>query len=410
MTKSVNTLTYSLTPTQNYSVTNEVRAGTGVANLCTSAFGAYRVWNTTVGWKSILETRGYLNTQSYQHTQASQKPTLQPDGFIRLRKTSSPRDGSDIVTELAPKLSSAQVGLPSEDSDLYLEAQNRCLAKARDMRVNLAVATAEGRKTANMLLDAVRTLGSAYGNFRKGRFKQAARDLNIGDIEKSLANNWLAYSYGWVPFVSDCAGLAETHRQQMSTPQKQRYRVVGSKTMVKVGDRKISNFVVSNYHAHSYDTDVFIARAGLLLEVTSSLDKFRASVGLSPSDVLLTAWELKPFSFVFDWFVDIGTWLGNLSALSGLTVLDGWKSQSVVRACSVIPGTDGSQYTSNIPAFFASARRFNRSAWNPGVMTWPRVNSITDLGWRRVVTSAALLSQQFRGDPPIGKFRPSSSD
>lgn len=409
--KVINTGGYQLTPSEaNYSVTNEVRTLTGVTNLCTHANGIYRVWNTTTNWKSLLETRGYLNTLSYTHRQSIAKRQLQPNGFIRLRKKSSPRDGSDVVIAWAPCLSGAQVARPAYDADLLADAKNKCLAKARAMRVNLAVAVGEGRSTFDMLHNAVKTLGSAYGNFRKGRFKQAARDLNIGDVEKSLANNWLAYQYGWKPLVADAAGLAETHRAQYDSTQTQRYRVVSSKTKVVTGSRKVTNFIWTGYHGVSYDTDVFIARAGLLLEVTSKLDKFRASVGLSPSDILLTAWELVPYSFVFDWFVDVGTWLGNLNALSGLTVLDGWTDQVVARTSAFTPGTSDSIYTSNLPGTFQTDRSYDRGAWNPGVMTWPRVNSITDLSAQRMISAAALFSQQFRGDPPIGKFRPSPSD
>lgn len=411
VTKVQNLGAYRLTPVTYYTVTNGVRASTGGStNTCTHADVYYRTWQTTLNWKSKLESQGYLNTLPYQHMQDITKARALGGGFVEFRRKDNPRNGYDYVMPWEPSLSAAQHAHPSHDANLLLDAQNKARAKARNMRVNLAVATAEGRKTVQMMWDGLQTLGKAYKSFRKGRFKQAARDLKIGEIEEALANNWLAYQYGWKPLISDCAGLAETHREQMASPREQVFKVVARKTQVVTGHRKITNFVLSNHHAHAYSTDVFVARAGMLLECTSKVDQFQASVGLSPSDILLTAWELVPFSFVFDWFVDVGTWLGQLGSLDGLSVLDAWTDQTTSRANWVVPGTDGSIYTSNLGGFLSYSRRYVRNPWNPGTMTWPRVNSVTDLSWQRLISAASLLSQQTRGDPPIGKFRPTASD
>jgi len=393
-------------------IVNEVVIGTYTIPNYLGSFWRSRNWNTTTGWKSILESRGWLATTGYNDTTYRIPRRYQPSGKTRFRLKTDARKGWDILNGLVPVPTPSQIGLLAADPNgIELDVKNRCLAKARDMRVNLAVATAEGRKTIDMVTDAVKTLGRAYGAFRKGRFKEAARALNIGDIERSLANNWLAYQYGWKPLVSDAQGLLDTHRANMSAPWKQRYVVRASKTEVKTSVYRWANYLVTGNHALVYRTDVYTARAGILVEVTSRGQKLNASLGLSPGDLSLAAWELIPFSFVFDWFVDVGTWLGNLNALDGLAVLDGWVISERSRTVNVLPSSgSGSLYTSNVPDALGTTRRFDRNPWNPGSMTWPRVNSITDLSWQRMISSAALFSQQFRGDPPIGKFRPRSSD
>lgn len=402
-------------PVSIYTITNDVWTPSGSTNhLQSYEKYRHRSWTRTLNWKSLLESRGWLATTAYSDTVVHEKPIFAESYKFTLK--SDPRNGVGFKSYQVVGMTEGMIALPSFTgnpvwNDLLLDAKNACLTKARNRRIDLSVAVGEGKTTFDMLHDTVKQLGSAYGHFRKGRFKKAAKSLGISPLPKSLANNWLAYQYGWKPLVSDAVGLVETHRDQMRSTQKQRYRIVAQKTYVGTGKRTLSNFCVTNNHALSFDTTTYVARAGLLLEVSSTIDKFKASVGLSAGDVLSTAWELVPFSFVFDWFVDVGTWLGNLNALSGLTVLDGWTTGVITRACNFMPSAGpGSLYNTNVPDRFAWKRAFTRNPWNPGVMTWPRVSSVTDLSATRLISAAALFAQNFRGDPPIGKFRPKSSD
>lgn len=366
-----------------------------------------RSWNTLPNWKTLLESQGYLPTQSYTDDRRLSK--IVGGGKMRFRLKTNSRNGwnvdSDVALEPAWNLSRHLV--PTFDPDLTLDAKNKALQKAKQQRINLSVAVAEGRSTVQMLTKTVVTLGEAYGSFRKGRFKAAARRLNIGDIERSLANNWLSYRLGWLPLVSDAVGLVDLHRDQFSTERLNRFIVRASKQKVSTSIVEERDFVVTGNHGLLYRTDVMTARVGMLLEVTSKLDQFQASVGLSSGDILSTAWELVPFSFVFDYFVDVGSWLGNLTALNGIKVVDAWQIQETSRTVNLdASASPNSLYVSNHPNRFWVDRHFVRSPWAPGSLTWPRTRSITDQSAIRLTTMAALFSQLYRGDPKIGKFRP----
>lgn len=372
-----------------------------------------RTWNTIPGWKSLLESQGYLPTTTYTDNQREAKLVPSPGGMSRFRLKSNPRDGWNVTSSAAayPTWTGWNI-VPAFDNDCLIDAKNKALQKAKQQRINLSVAVAEGGDTVRMLSKAVRTLGEAYGSFRKGRFKQAARRLNIGDVEKSLANNWLAYRLGWLPLIQDSVGLVEMHRDQYSTARENRFVVRAMKETVKTDVYEVRDFLVgTGSHALAYRTDVTIGRAGMLLRITSKLDQFQASVGLSSGDILSTAWELVPFSFVFDYFVDVGSWMGNLTALSGIQVLDAWQIKEQTRTCNFVPcASPNSLYNTNHPSLLMWDRLFNRSPWSPGSLTWPRTRSITDQSAIRLTTMAALFSQMYKGDPKIGKFRPTPSD
>jgi hypothetical protein len=371
-----------------------------------------RNWQTVANWKSLLESQGWLPTTTYTDNRRQAKIVGSPNP-ITFRLKTDPRSGWNVKSSVAPQPNwTGHNIVPAFDGDLLIDAKNKALQKAKQQRINLSVSVAEGGDTIRMLTKTVRTLGESYSSFRKGRFKQAARRLNIGDIEKSLANNWLAYRLGWLPLIQDSVGLIDAHRDQYSTARDNHFTVRASKTKVVTSVYEDKGYLVgTGSDSLEYRTDVFVGRAGMLLKITSKLDQFQASVGLSSGDILSTAWELVPFSFVFDYFVDVGSWMGNLTALSGIQVLDAWQIQEISRTSNYVPcASSNALYYTNHPPRFMWDRFFNRSPWAPGSLTWPRTRSITDQSAIRLTTMAALFSQLTRGDPPIGKFRPKSSD
>jgi hypothetical protein len=147
------------------------------------------------------------------------------------------------------------------------------------------------------------------------------------------------------------------------------------------------------------------ARAGLLLEVTLKAQGLQ-SVGLGRYDPLLTAWELTPFSFVFDWFVDIGGFLESLSALEGYVVLAGYSSHvEAITGDAVFSGTSAVRAVSDPPKSRIAWRHYRRDTWDGSalVITMPLWDG---LNARRLTTTAALWRQRCRGDRELGKYRP----
>jgi len=295
-----------------------------------------------------------------------------------------------------------------ECNSLIADAQYKALSNARDMRINAAVTFAEGRKTVQMLSQTVRQLHAAYRFFRHGKFGKAARTLNIPRLPKTLANHWLAYQYGWRPLLSDAVGAATTLYDYLERERPPRTTVRG--TAVGQMTRSVKSYgnhpqIVGYTERLSFERQ-FVAKAGLLLELKNSISHAAAQLGVGLTDPLLTAWELTPFSFVFDWFVDVGGWLEARSSLQGWTVLTGWASRKCDYKFSIteVPGGTYSK-PDNLATWKGHFSDYYRYSWT-GSVGYLRTPLFDGLNARRLTSAAALAIQQLSGDRRPGSYRP----
>jgi hypothetical protein len=115
----------------------------------------------------------------------------------------------------------------------------------------------------------------------------------------------------------------------------------------------------------------------------------------------LVAWELVPFSFVFDWFIQVGDWLTGLTALQGVTVRRimlhhvenfGWS----VTFPHTVRVLNGFRYDQGLESMQLSHRIYERSipSYSPGDLHPPMTNSYD---FPKLVTSLALLRGTHRG-------------
>jgi hypothetical protein len=366
-------------------------------------------WNRTLNYKTKRKTQGYLVTNPYTHDFLGVSGSLF-QGTFRVANPASPErvevDIGGLVVPASVDNCEAQSNANTQYLDLVTDAQYRVLSAARDMRVNIPVLLGEARQTARMIGDLANTLGRAYGAFRKGNFGRAARLLKLDKpfvTDKILANNWLAYQYGWRPLLSDAVGAATTLYDYFEGNGKWGGRTRISRTAK--GSAKSGSYVQPDYYVQgwnnvsSWEREPVVARAGLLLEIEHTSAALASQLGVGLSDPLLTAWELTPFSFVFDWFVDIGGWLEARSSLQGFKVLDGYYSWRVV-----YKGSSKLKYASWIypvkncdPSWKFQVRRYRREFWTGGLLS-VRTPLYDSLNGSRIGTSAALWIQRLKGD------------
>lgn len=392
---------------------------TGMQSLVRSYVS--RGYNTLPGWKALLETNGYLPTNSMSESQHRHNQ-MSTSGCVFMSNDGTSKVECDYAPHQVRVMSAGPgyLSTAAQQDGVVGPAKSRVLAKTRDMKVNVAVAFGEGRKTVQMLADTARTLGKAYSAFRKGNFKKVARELGIDRPAKGFANHWLAYQYGWRPLLSDAVGLAELAAQHLELGGRPvRFRVTGGNTggigvnQVTVTNQGSTWTVRGNYRVNG--RWVYRAQAGLLLESDFTPAALAAQTGFGLTDLSLFAWETTPFSFVFDWFVDVGTRLEEMSSLQGWVVLAGWESLSqsfqgdhiweslIVSSASGI-GKAGHLVTGSVVIPF-SQRYYKRSAWAgqpPSIRTpvWDALNA------NRVTTLGSLWRQRCSGDRKPGAYRP----
>jgi len=116
---------------------------------------------------------------------------------------------------------------------------------------------------------------------------------------RKLGEEWMTYRYGIMPLVYSYDDICKTlnrHKTQTSHASKSISAEPTGVSLPSVG---------TTYKKVTYDGSVTV-RANLF-QVWSSGDVARAA-GLS-FNPLVTAWELIPYSFVADWFVNIGDYI-----------------------------------------------------------------------------------------------------
>jgi hypothetical protein len=145
---------------------------------------------------------------------------------------------------------------------------------------------------------------------RRANGKGPGRDIRMNDnqqwydkrarkLARYIAEKRLEYVYGWMPLASTITDLGKEFCQ----PKK-----FGAMYLTGTGKDVASGITTINANTkreHRYSQRARIKCLIAPLEKTR-LDQLARITSLNPASI---AWELTPFSFVVDWFVDVGGWI-----------------------------------------------------------------------------------------------------
>jgi hypothetical protein len=271
------------------------------------------------------------------------------------------------------------------------EAKTKALLKAGDMKTNFAVSIAEAGKTGDLILTTARRIDKAYRALRRGDFREVANQLNISP--KKVHNTWLEYRYGWLPLLMDVKGSAELLAQHH----------LGRASDFVVNATLKSETTLSRLTQPSgpgtwggLATGKGSRTVRVKLRCRVDNDSLAAFQQMGVTNPALVAWELVPYSFVFDWFISVGDWLTAVSALQGLNLISAMTS-SVYEAegdfslwfTSYEAG--GARHYGTPATMHAKWRDYTRSPLSlSGLSVSPVVNSDV-FNMKRVITSLALM-------------------
>jgi hypothetical protein len=213
--------------------------------------------------------------------------------------------------------------LPGIDDETQIEPLRR--------ELSTRVYSERGRSESN-LFETLAEYDQAVGMFHRplGRLHNfldkvegvAGVKRKAGVLVSGASSLWLQYRYGLRPIVSDIANIAEG--------------------LKKLHDRRRqttrANGAVSSTRQYSYSTYLGILKVDFVVNSTASirlramaLDDFESSqafdIGFSPKGIITLPWELIPYSFVADWFLNIGDYIGALVPAIGWNLLGDALSQ-----------------------------------------------------------------------------------
>jgi len=228
-------------------------------------------------------------------------------------------------------------------SAVYNRAYSKFTDKAdASAKAMLIVDLHERKQTAEMLGKTFKTLFDAVRNVKKGNFADAAKILKLHfvprgcSVKKSLASNWLEFRYGWVPLthtVFDCVEV-------LTRPYFPGW-ARGNATGTDIGSDYDGNWNPAMEHCYTrrWAFDIKCTIKAMVVGIDHSLVQAH-QLGLT--NPLTIVWEVIPFSFVVDWFVNVGDILQSLDDSVGITFGQGsvtWTLSGVSEAQEYCFGT-----------------------------------------------------------------------
>lgn len=231
--------------------------------------------------------------------------------------------------------------------------------KIQDQKVDLGTTMAESKKTIIGVAKTSLKLLRAFSAVRKGNFAKGAdilglRPSSIKSANKTAADYWLEYQYGWKPLMSDIHGGIELFKEG----------ILRESQLFTVKSTEIDN-VPFKGRSRSYDCigSYRVQRTEKYICALKNADVARLS-NLGLLNPAVVAWELVPFSFVVDWFLPVGNFLQSVTATLGYDFVMGYRTTHVLSTCSGMynpTNTTGWSRTGSGPSIQQSYDGFRRT-------------------------------------------------
>jgi hypothetical protein len=265
--------------------------------------------------------------------------------------------------------------------------QSKLVDAIKGHQFNLAVDLAQANQLVTMCAKTIRMFGRSALYLKRGNVAAALRELGVDGRNKKLkskdvSGRWLEIQYGWLPALSSCYEAGKAF-EALSLDRSGRVEV--KSTRWDSGDASCFPDPSFGYTAPS---NCFV-KSKITCELNEEVS-FARSLGLQ--DPLSVAWELTPFSFVFDWFLPVGAYLQNLAVIPSL---QGRFMTSVYQGAFSQVGT-----TSN-PGFIGTKRKLSiyrvRRTVTSGLTTQlpTFVDPVKAMTWNRIYNAVSLAHQLF---------------
>lgn len=272
-------------------------------------------------------------------------------------------------------------GLPRYN-DVYNKLLDK-LTEATRGSLDLSIDLAEIGSTARMF----RALDH-FDDFNRTFFGRNKRVDALLGATKWAGKQWLIYTYGVKPLISSIHGAAD-ESLRFCLNKTERFKV---RTYDTSSDFYVSGYTLDGGYSREYKASGLCKR-GLQIGLELRTEGFDLSrwTSLNPASI---AWELTPFSFVADWFLDVGSYLRNYETAitNSNRFVNGYitEVQAVDATYNYVDSQpEGWTETSNGSL---KSRYINRGILHTYPV--PRLPTFkADLGSSRLLSSASLLSQ-----------------
>jgi hypothetical protein len=224
----------------------------------------------------------------------------------------------------------------------------RYFQKADQVQTKLQgmVVLGELRETLRMIKSPAQTIRRGLDSYLSHITKYGSR-VPKNRRPKFVADSWLEYSFGWKPLLDDIDSAAKALATGFFETDFEFISATGvSNDYADLGQHQYTWGPIVVYSRSRMDEEAFVRFYGAVnREVDSPQYLQPANYGFKPEAFIPTVWELIPYSFLVDYFTNIGdvlfAWSFHTSNLR-------WTSQLTRRVCKSTT-YDPSWKTSSLP-------------------------------------------------------------
>jgi len=234
----------------------------------------------------------------------------------------------------------AYPSVPSVDENVIAQAVTDAWASVSLNEAEILVQIAESKKTVYSLISILKRVARIVREVETLKLRALAKEIT----PKELANRWMECRYALRPMMYDAKGIITSYysdykRQKMRRTFRAYASDVANTTSTDVLLYSTSAGTVRGNMSASRSLDV---RAGVLTFV-ESLQTLSLWGFTEPIEAV---WELIPYSFIIDWFFNIGKLIASWTPNIGFKALASWYvvTDYTYLSCSLTSGT-------NIPSY-----------------------------------------------------------
>jgi len=236
--------------------------------------------------------------------------------------------------------------------------QTKHRLKIRDRVNDVSSLIAESAKTARQLAASVGKVYDIYRDIKRGRWNKLHRKLTVHDV----ATTHLAVNFGLKPILDDIHTVTQRHQAMMLDC----YQRIDSGAKDDVSD----TYLGVDWRVKS--SNRFITH----IKVTERAWTSAFEVG----NPIEWAWEAIPFSFVVDWIVPIGDYIGAHARPNGISH-HGTSVTTRASGTGKVPTPSGLKvYKTGSVKFDSWHRSHQAELVNPEPPSWDPPKSFTSLG------------------------------
>lgn len=221
---------------------------------------------------------------------------------------------------------------PGGNLPMLAPVMNRAVARFKEGlgdSAALGAALATVPESFAMIAGRAGSMLKAYRHLKRGQFKKFAKALNTRPLPKHKKTKWTApknasalwleYWFGWVPMIGDIFSALHVVNNPfapvkiLGTASEPTMRV---QTINRWGGKYTEWFF--GKHIAKVQADVTVVNPNLYLLQKLGL--------LNPASI---AWELTPWSFMVDWFGNIGDVIDEWTAYAGLKFSNAFSTRAV---------------------------------------------------------------------------------